>query len=64
MSILLTSAGKINQCIANRAMILRFAESLSGVDSELSFEQQMALHASETAVLCSFPNPYTHSNLQ
>ncbi len=27
----------------------------SGIDSELRFEQQMALHASETAVLCLFP---------
>ncbi len=35
----------------------------SGIDSETSFEHQMALHALETAVLCLFPNPYTHLNL-
>ncbi len=35
----------------------------SGIDSELNFEQKMALHALETAVLCLFPNPYTHLNL-
>ncbi len=49
------------------ALILIFSECmaiLSGIDSELSFEQQVALHASETAVLCLFPNPYTHSNLK
>ncbi len=48
-------------------LILIFSECmaiLSGVDSEVSCEQQVALHASETAVLCSFPNPYTHSNLK
>ncbi len=49
-----TRAGKINQCIV----------TLSGVDSEVSFEQQVALHASETAELCSSPNPYTHVNLK
>ncbi len=45
---------------------MRFSECiaiLSRVDSEVSFEQQVALHALETAVLCLFPNPYTHSNL-
>ncbi len=36
----------------------------SGIDSELSFEHQMALHALETAVLCLFPNPYTHLTLK
>ncbi len=36
----------------------------SGIDSELSFEQQVALHALETDVLCLFPNPYTHLNLK
>ncbi len=49
------------------ASFLRFSECiviLSQVDSELSFEQQMALHALETAVLCLFPNPYTHLNLK
>ncbi len=47
--------------------ILRFSECiaiLSRVDSELSFEQQMVLHALESAVLCLFPNPYTHLNLK
>ncbi len=45
------------------ASILRFSDCIvihSRVDSELSFEQQMALHALETAALCLFPNPYTH----
>ncbi len=48
------------------ASILRFSECIdsSGVDSELSLEQQVALHASETAVLRLFPNPYTHLNLK
>ncbi len=36
----------------------------SGIDSELSVEQQVALHALETAELCLFPNPYTHLNLK
>ncbi len=47
--------------------ILRFSECiaiLSRIDSELSFEQQMVLHALESAVLCLFPNPYMHLNLK
>ncbi len=49
------------------ASILRFFRmhrDSSGIDSELSFEQQMARRALETAVLCLFPNPYTHLNLK
>ncbi len=49
------------------ALILRFSECiaiLSRVNSELSFEHQMALHTLETAVLCVFSNPYTHLNLK
>ncbi len=47
------------------ASILRFSECIAiPLESELSFEQQMALHALETAVLCLFPNPYTHLNLK
>ncbi len=55
---------------ASREMILdRFWDfwmhrDSSGIDSELSVEQQMALHALETAELCLFPNPYTHLNLK
>ncbi len=56
-------AGTINRCITNGEMILRFAWRFF-LDSEVSFEQQVALHASETDVLCSFTNPYTHSNLK
>ncbi len=48
----------------NDSEIFRMHRDSSGIDSELSFEQQMALHALETAVLCSFPNPYTHLNLK
>ncbi len=46
-----TRAGKINRCI------LRFSECvtiLSGVDSGLSFEQQMALHPSQKPSMTPF----------
>ncbi len=59
-------AGKTNWCVANREMIrhrfwdfLEYIANLSRVDSELNFEQQMALHALETDVLCLFSNPDT-----
>ncbi len=42
------------------ASILRFYECVTILSRvEFSFEQQVALHASGTAVLCLFPNPYT-----
>ncbi len=48
----------------NDSDIFRMHRDSSGIDSELSFEQQVALHASETDVLRLFPNPYTHLNLK
>ncbi len=48
----------------NDSVIFQMHRDSSGIDSELSFEQQKVLHVLETAVLCLFPNPYTYLNLK
>ncbi len=62
-NVILTRAGTINCCRID-SWIFWMLRGSSGINSELSFEQQMALYALETAVLCFFPNPYIYLNLK
>ncbi len=55
---------RIEKLFSIDSEIFRMYRDSSGIDSEPSFEQQMALHALETAVRCLFPNPYTHLKLK
>ncbi len=55
---------RIEKLFSIDSEVFRMHRDSSGIDSELSFEQQMVLHALESAVLCLFPNPYTHLNLK